>query len=125
SRSLRLLALFLGLFVLYLIAVYARPPLLHLAVGLLASAAGIAGLVLSALAYPTPEWGAAGTAASFLLSALTVGTVTTAMLLGHWYLVVPNLSTRPLYLLLGVLAAGLLGQAALAALALLRLAGRP
>jgi hypothetical protein len=69
-------------------------------------------------------WGPYGTAASFLLSAVTIGTVTTAMLLGHWYLVVPNLSTRPLFILLGVLAAGFLLQAGLAVAALLLLDGR-
>ena len=45
------------------------------------------------------------------------------MLLGHWYLVVPNLSTRPLFILLGVLAAGLVLQAVLAGVALVLLGG--
>ncbi|MEA2684203.1 MAG: hypothetical protein QOK05_2531, partial [Chloroflexota bacterium] len=58
-----------------------------------------------------------------LLSAITIGTVTTAMLLGHWYLVVPNLSIRPLVALLVLLAIGLVLQGALAITSLLVLAG--
>ena len=69
--------------------------MLHLVVGIIATVAGLASVVFNALAFPTPEWGPYGSAASFLLSAITIGTVTTAMLLGHWYLVVPNLSIRP------------------------------
>src|SRR3984893_3537740 len=93
--SLRLTAAFMVAFLLYLIAIFLRPP----------------------------EWGPYGSAASFLLSAITIGTVTTAMLLGHWYLVVPNLSTRPLFILLGVIAAGLALEAVLAVMALVLLTG--
>ena len=121
--STRLTAIFMGLFLLYLVAVYLRPPVLHVAIGLIATSAGLASTIASAYVFPTPGWGPYGTAISFLLSALTIGTVTTAMLLGHWYLVVPNLSTRPLFILLGVLAGGLILQAILAGVALLALAG--
>jgi hypothetical protein len=121
--SLRLTAAFMAIFLLYLVAVFLRPPVLHLIVGGVATAAGVVSVVLTALAFPTPEWGVYGSAASFLLSAITIGTVTTAMLLGHWYLVVPNLSTRPLFILLGVIAAGLALEALLAGLALALLAG--
>jgi hypothetical protein len=121
--ALRLSALFMVLFLLYLVAVYLRPPLLHVIIGVVATAAGLAAVISSANAFPTPVWGSYGTAVSFILSAITIGTVTTAMLLGHWYLVVPNLSTKPLFILLGILAAGFLLQAALAAAALVVLGG--
>ncbi len=122
--ALRLSALFMVLFLLYLVAVYLRPPVLHVIVGILATSMGLTSVIASAYVFPTPTWGPYGTAASFLLSAITIGTVTTAMLLGHWYLVVPNLSTRPLFILLGILAAGFLLQAGLAASALVLLDGR-
>ncbi len=122
--SVRISAVFIGLFVLYLVAVYLRPPVLHVAIGALACAAGLAAIVAQSVAYPTPQWGAYGTAASFILSTVAIGTVTTAMLLGHWYLVIPDLSTRPLFILLGVLAGSFVLQAILAGAALLLLAGK-
>jgi hypothetical protein len=121
--AIRVSAVFIALFVLYLVTVYLRPPVLHVVVGGLACAAGVAAIVAQAVAYPTPAWGPYGTAASFLLSTLAIGGVTTAMLLGHWYLVVPNLSTRPLFILLGVVAASFVLQVVLATVALLALAG--
>ena len=123
TPSLRLSAAFIVLFLLYLVAVYLRPPVLHVGIGALGCVTGLAAIVTQGLAFPTPHWGPYVSAASFVLSTITIGTVTTAMLLGHWYLVVPNLSTRPLYILLGVLAAGFLLQAGLAAGALFALAG--
>ena len=88
--ALRLSTLFMILFLLYLVAVYLRPPVLHVIIGLVATAAGLAAVISSANAFPTPVWGPYGSAVSFILSAITIGTVTTAMLLGHWYLVVPT-----------------------------------
>jgi hypothetical protein len=123
TPAVRLSAVFIGLFLVYLVAVYLRPPVLHVIVGLLACAAGLAAIIAQSVAYPTPAWGAYGTAASFILSTIAIGTVTTAMLLGHWYLVVPNLSTRPLFMLLAVLAVSFVLQAVLAAVALVALAG--
>jgi hypothetical protein len=123
TPSLRLTAAFMVAFLLYLVAVYLRPPVLHVLVGFITTAVGLSALVTTAFVFPTPNWGSPGTIAAFLLSAVTIGTVTTAMLLGHWYLVVPNLSTRPLVALLALLGAGLVLQAALAAGSLLMLAG--
>lgn len=122
--SLRLTAVFLGLFLVYLVAVYLRPPVLHLVVGVATAGAGLAALATAANVFPTPLWGAWGTGAAFLLSALTLGTVATAMLLGHFYLVSPNLSTRPLFILLALAGAGMLGQVALGVAGLLALAGQ-
>jgi hypothetical protein len=123
SPSLRLTAAFMAAFLLYLVAVYLRPPVLHLIVGFLTAALGISALVTTAFLFQTPGWGAYATLASFLLSAITIGTVTTAMLLGHWYLVVPNLSTRPLLALLVILAAAFVLQGVLDAAALALLGG--
>ena len=123
TPSSRLTLLFMALFLLYLVAVYLRPPVLHVTLGFITAAVGICALVTTAFAFPTPTWGSEATIASFLLSAITIGTVTTAMLLGHWYLVVPNLSTRPLLSLLGLLGAGILLQAVLAGASLGFLAG--
>jgi hypothetical protein len=121
--AIRISAVFIGLFIVYLVTVYLRPPVLHVVVGALACAAGLTAIVAQAVAYPTPAWGPYGTAASFLLSTVAIGGVTTAMLLGHWYLVVPNLSTRPLFILLAAVAVSFVLQVVLAAVALLLLAG--
>jgi hypothetical protein len=49
--------------------------------------------------------------ALLLLSAVVLGAATTAMLLGHWYLVTPALTNRPLLRAIVVLLAGLVLQA--------------
>jgi hypothetical protein len=121
--SLRAGGIFIVAFLLYLVAVYMRPALLRVVLGGLALAAGIAAVVLAAYTYPTPGQGPLLTGVSFGLSAVAVGTVTTAMLLGHWYLVVPNLSTKPLLALLGVITGALVGEGVLAAYSVLRIAG--
>lgn len=123
TPSLRLTAAFMVAFLAYLVALYLRPPVLHVLVGFITAAIGLSALLTTAFVFPTPSWGSPGTIAAFLLSAVTIGTVTTAMLLGHWYLVVPNLSIRPLVALLALLAIGLVLQGVLAAGALLVLAG--
>jgi len=55
--------------------------------------------------------GVAAIALSVLLSATVLGAATTGMLLGHWYLVTPALSNRPLLRSIVVLLVGLLCQA--------------
>ena len=57
------------------------------------AAAGVAALVAQALSWSAVEMGpAAGlTAASFLSSAALLGSSCTAMILGHWYLVLPSM----------------------------------
>jgi hypothetical protein len=50
-------------------------------------------------------------AAQLVLAALTLGSVWTAMLLGHWYLVTPQLSPVPLRRMMAVLLAALAVQA--------------
>jgi len=123
APSLRLTAVFLALFFLYLVAAYLRPAALRLGLGLLTLAAGSGAVFTTALAFPTPGFGPLVSGISFGLSALVVGTVVTAMLLGHWYLVVPNLSTTPLLALLGLITFGLCGEVGLAAYAVRGVAG--
>lgn len=79
-----------------------RPALSAFATGLLVLAAGCGGaaVVLDALHYPV-DLGFSGPqapwlAASFLSSAILLGSAATAMVLGHWYLVVRKLSFTPL-----------------------------
>lgn len=88
----------------YLFASLARWPRAGLAVG--GGVVGVAALVTLAAAGGTasPALFAAGLATA----ALALGSVTAAMLLGHWYLVTPKLSPAPLqrliWLLIGALA---------------------
>jgi protein NrfD len=70
-----------------------RPAIVALAVG-----AGLAAVVLQAIAVSIDRSGAvqALTAASFLTSAAMLGGACTAMILGHWYLVIPSLQVSHL-----------------------------
>jgi len=86
--------------------------LLRMISGVLTVMAGVATLFVMAMIYrpvaPT-VLGGAFTIASFFAAALALGGVMTAMWLGHWYLVTPALSEKPLQfattlVLLGVLA---------------------
>ncbi len=69
---------------------------LRLGVGVLSALVGIVGLVLAAWSRPSPTLGAGWTALAGLASAIALGAATMALLLGHWYLVTPRLSARPL-----------------------------
>src|SRR6266567_1831655 len=86
--------------------------LLRLVVGGLTVLAGLVTLFVMAMIYrPIADSNMAGvfTVASFFAAALALGGVMTAMWLGHWYLVTPALTEKPLLfattlVLLGVLA---------------------
>ncbi|HZR23518.1 MAG TPA: hypothetical protein VFA59_08035 [Vicinamibacterales bacterium] len=70
-----------------------RPAIVGLAIG-----AGVASIVLQALRV-SATWTAAAqvlTVASFLSSALFLGGACTAMILGHWYLVIPSMQVSHL-----------------------------
>ena len=84
-----------------------------LAIGALATAAGVAGVAILAYQVSPPTWGFAGTLLSLLVGTLALGLVTEAMILGHWYLVSPKLPGKPLQELTFLLLAVLLLQAAL------------
>ncbi len=86
--------------------------ILRLLSGIASVAAGIATLFVMAMIYrplAAANLGGAFTVAGFFAAALALGGVLTAMWLGHWYLVTPALSEKPLQfattlVLLGVLA---------------------
>ena len=73
-----------------------RTRALRRAVGGLGTAVGLAALILAAGARPSPLLGTGWTALASLASAVALGTSVMALLLGHWYLVTPRLSARPL-----------------------------
>ena len=82
-----------------------------------------AGLMLAAIAaafWPMAGSGldGVGIALTVVLSAAVLGSATTGMLLGHWYLVTPALTNRPLLLAIGVLLISLVLQAAVVPLTL-------
>jgi hypothetical protein len=81
------------------------------------------GLVLAAIA--AAFWPMAGSALNGVgitllvaLSAAVLGSATTGMLLGHWYLVTPALTNRPLLQAIGVLLITLVAQAVVVPLTL-------
>jgi hypothetical protein len=71
-------------------------------------------LVLAAFARPNLVLGAWPTAAALLVSALALGSANGGLLLGHWYLVTPRLSSRPLRLLCDLLLVSLVALSGLA-----------
>jgi len=82
-----------------------------------------AGLMLAAIVaafWPMAGSGldGVGIALTVVLSAAVLGSATTGMLLGHWYLVTPALTNRPLLLAIGVLLISLVLQAAVVPLTL-------
>jgi DMSO reductase anchor subunit len=84
-------------------------------------AVGAGAVFASALSYAsatTAAWEMSLRAVNFVLSALSLGAAMTGMLLGHWYLVTPELSLVPIKRLTGVLLASLIMQGGLLTLAL-------
>lgn len=89
-----------------------RVRLLRLLSGTITIAAGLATLFVMGMIYrplSAASFGGVFTVASFFAASLALGGVLTAMWLGHWYLVTPALSEKPLQfaatlVLLGVLA---------------------
>jgi hypothetical protein len=60
---------------------------------------------------------------NFLLSTLSLGTAMSGMLLGHWYLVTPELSLIPIKRMTAILACSLIAQSGLLALTVFPEAG--
>jgi hypothetical protein len=103
-----------------------RGPATFASVFLVAAAiCGASGVVLDALRFSVLSGlGGFGLAASFLSSSLLVGGAATAMVLGHWYLVVKDLSFAPLSRVTLVLMAALVLRVAAIALAACAQGGR-
>jgi hypothetical protein len=80
---------------------------------------GLAGLWSAALVDPGRQLGGLGAPLAVLAGAIALGTALTGLSLGHWYLVSPGLSVRPLIQLSLACLAALLVQAALVPLLLL------
>ena len=105
----------------YVVASHLRRPRAWLAVA--TGLVGLLALVVLALAGGTRA--PALFAVQLLITALAVGTVNAAMLLGHWYLVTPKLSPAPLRRMMWLHAATLVLQAAAFAIALLLVGADP
>jgi hypothetical protein len=74
---------------------------------------GLGGLWSASLVDPGGQLAGLGTPLAVLAGALSLGTALTGLSLGHWYLVTPSLSVRPLVQLSLACLAALLIQAAL------------
>ena len=86
---------------------------LRLITGSLATLAGLATILVMAMIYrPLAGSGLAGafTVAGFFAATLALGGVLTAMWLGHWYLVTPALSEKPLQFAARLVLIGVLAQ---------------
>jgi DMSO reductase anchor subunit len=91
--------------------------LLRLLSGSLAMLAGLAELLVMGMIYRPLEaasLGGALTVTSFFAGALALGGVLTAMWLGHWYLVTPALTEKPLQFATTLVLIGVFAQAVLA-----------
>jgi hypothetical protein len=105
----------------YLLASIARLPRSGLAI-----AAGLAGIVaLAALASAGGTLSAPLFTAQLILTSLTLGAVSAAMLLGHWYLVTPQLSPDPLRRMMWLLLGTLVLQALTFGLAVIAISSGP
>jgi len=85
---------------------------------LLASVLVLAGIAAAFWPLAGSPLNGAGIALMAALSATVLGAATTGMLLGHWYLVTPALTNRPLLQAIGVLLISLVLQAAVVPLTL-------
>ncbi len=97
----------------YVAASFSQSRRATLAAGVAAAVVGVVLLMAVAVLIAPPMWGYAAAALSLMVGALVVGAVSTAMVLGHWYLVTPKLPSRPLDLVTLGLFGGLIAQGAL------------
>ena len=95
ATTLALLLLLLG----YTVLQFSGLRRARLTLGWLAMVAGGLGIVLAAGARPSPSLGPIWTGLTAGTSAVALGTSLISMVLGHWYLMTPRLSARPLRLL--------------------------
>ena len=104
------LLIFMGLLLVYNVLLWFNRQLARWVVGGLAGVAGLAALLVIAMAYrPLAAQSLYGafTVASIFAGALALGGVLTAMLLGHWYLNTPTASGKPLEFATLLMLAGL------------------
>lgn len=72
-------------------------------VGALPVAAGVVAMVRAADAFGSPLLGGHAGAVALFSASLLVGSTLAGMLLGHWYLIAPDLSFRPLRRVVGLI----------------------
>jgi len=110
-----------GLTIGYLVASIARWPRSGLGI-----AAGLSGIAaLASLAAAGGSLSAPIFAAQLMLSALALGAVNAAMLLGHWYLVTPKLSPAPLLRMMWLLVVALVVEGLVTALSFILVSSGP
>lgn len=95
-RALSMALLLLSLAYAYFIRREDEDPFLPHALGATTTTGGVLLLVVLAMLVREPTWGFAGPLLTLLAGALVLGTVTMAMIWGHWYLVNPKLEEGPL-----------------------------
>jgi DMSO reductase anchor subunit len=76
-----------------------------------AVAGGLVSLLASGMAYRVAHLGGLSTVVSVISGAVVLGAAMSGMILGHWYLVTPGLSPRPLVTMTLILIAALVTQA--------------
>ncbi len=99
--------------VLYFLNLLINARMTRLIVGGVMSALGLAELLVVGMGYRTvaaAHLGGAPTVAAFILGALSLGGVTTAMFLGHWYLNTPTASGKPLEFATALTIGGIVAQ---------------
>ncbi|HEX9269461.1 MAG TPA: hypothetical protein VF998_06435 [Candidatus Limnocylindria bacterium] len=116
----QLLVVVIALVVAQLVAAFLPWKAVRETVGIITVLAGILCLVFAAIARPTQSPFDVFALAALPLGALALGGADAAMLLGHWYLVTPKLSTGPLQRAALVLAVAVALQLGLAAVAISR-----
>jgi len=105
-----LLASFLALVGAYALAALGERRGACAVLGALASLAGAGALACLAWVFRLPAWGYVGVLMALATGALVAGGAVMGMTLGHWYLVTPRLSERPLKELTLVLVGALVLQ---------------
>jgi len=93
SRDIPALGLVIATFGVLALSVFKKPELTDPRLDMIAPAFGFVGVIAAAVAAGGPLWLALG---RMLIGTLFMGVLTDAMLLGHWYLVQPGLSRKPL-----------------------------
>lgn len=99
--------IFLGLYTLWMFGEDTR---LRRLLGTISLGGGLLSLLAGGLAYRVPHLGGLSTLVGVATGALVVGAAMSGMILGHWYLVTPGLSPRPLRTMTLVLLGALVAQ---------------